>query len=77
MGRLQRSNQKGLEMKRSFTVIRGGRYNDVKGIEENTTARTRYADQKSFLASCKASGGADQPSWDSEVQINRMLSGVR
>ena len=64
-------------MKRTFQVIRGGKWNDVQGIEENRTARTRYTDQKMFQEKCREALGllqGEAPVWDQNVQINRMLS---
>jgi len=60
-------------MKRTFQVIRGGRYNDVQGVEENRTARSKYSDQKAFLARVKEMVSSE-PVWDNQVQINRILS---
>lgn len=62
-------------MKRVFEVIRGGRWNDVEAVKEQKTARTRYKDQKAFLASMKKKIGTDL-TFDSKVTENRLLSNV-
>lgn len=62
-------------MKRVFEVIRGGRWNDVEAVKEQKTARTRYQDQKAFLASMKKKIGTDL-TFDSKVTENRLLSNV-
>lgn len=60
-------------MKRVFEVIRGGRWNDVEAVKEQKTARTRYQDQKAFLASMKKKVGTDL-TFETKIQENRLLT---